>query len=190
MLVESYKDVISGRVRRAREAWSRLLEDAQKGLIDAVVIYDITRAGRKAGISHQMADELVSLGLELHSALHGHYDFSDEAGAFRFGADALYAQVDYRPTVKRLYDAKVEVALAGRNPHGTTIYGIHRQFDPDTGKPRCNNPTAKAVGFQGQNYAEQHTDRFPQVWPCYSDPAGNVPAARWFASQADSRYSR
>jgi len=156
VLVETYKDLISGRVR-TREAWSRLLEDAKKGIFDAVVIYDITRAGRKAGITHQMADEVVSLGLELHSTLHGRYDFDDEGGEFRFGVDALYAQVDYRRTVRRLYDNRIQAAQAGQAlPTGRLPYGLRRSYNPETGKPYAEyDPERQHIPRQIFEYADQ-----------------------------------
>jgi DNA invertase Pin-like site-specific DNA recombinase len=136
-LVQTYKDVVSGRVR-SREGWQRLLEDGKGRRFDAVVIYDITRAGRSAGITHQMAEEIIGLGLELHSTLHGQYTFDDEAGEFRFGVDALFAAVDYRRTLRRLYDSRVQAALKGEVlPAGRLPYGLRRAYDPQTGKPRA-----------------------------------------------------
>lgn len=134
-LVQSYKDLISGRVK-ARQGWAALLADARLGRFDAVVFYDITRAGRKAGVTHAMADELLELGLEVHSTLHGHYHLEDDAGEFKFGVDALFAQADYTRTKRRLYDARVSAALDDSRglPTGRLPLGLRRAYDPDSGR--------------------------------------------------------
>ncbi|RIH89273.1 recombinase family protein [Calidithermus roseus] len=136
VIVATYRDTISGRVRE-RAGLDQLLADCKRGLFDAVVIYDITRAGRKALVTHQIAEEIVSAGVELHSTLHGQYQFDDEMGEFRFGADALFAQVDYRRTVRRLYDARIQAAMRGEvAPTGRVPLGLRRTYHPLTGKSR------------------------------------------------------
>jgi DNA invertase Pin-like site-specific DNA recombinase len=156
VIVATYRDTISGRVRE-RAGLDQLLADCKRGLFDAVVIYDITRAGRKALVTHQIAEEIVSAGVELHSTLHGQYQFDDEMGEFRFGADVLFAQVDYRRTVRRLYDNRIQAAQVGRAlPTGRLPYGLRRVYDPQTGKPRAEyDPQLKDVPRMIFEWADQ-----------------------------------
>ena len=120
-LVEIYSDEgISGKDMKRREGLKRLLDDAQKGKFDVVIISRITRFGRSTVDTITNMEHLKKYGIKLIS-LAENIDFDTPMGEMVFTMLAGFAQLENSMRAEQSVAGKTVAANKGR-PMGKPPY--------------------------------------------------------------------
>jgi site-specific DNA recombinase len=133
---EFVDDGVSGTVLH-RPALDRLLAHCRAGEVDVVVVYDLSRLGRKDSVSATIYDELDEYEVAICSD--GQlYSTSDESILHR-GVTGTVAAYDRRKSVRRMAKALHERANQGRYTGGMTPYGVTVRYPESEGpgKPKA-----------------------------------------------------
>ncbi len=117
---------------KARPGWQEAMEDITDRRVDAVLVWEISRASRDrpvfAALFAACADAEVLIGT--NGRLH---DLNDADDAFALDLGAALAVRESAMIAKRVQRSINARALEGR-PHGTVPYGYKRVLSPETGR--------------------------------------------------------
>jgi DNA invertase Pin-like site-specific DNA recombinase len=131
---------------RARPGWQRAMDDIEARRIDALLVWDFSRASRDDKVTAALKAACVEHGVQIgYGGMLRDPATSD--GSFYVGLDGLIAAKYSAELSEKTLRGKATSAAEGK-PAGTVPYGYRRKLDPDTGK---------AVG------REKHPDQAPVV---------------------------
>lgn len=110
---------------RARPALAQMMEAAQAGAIDAIIINSIDRLARKARLTLDLVDELKRLGVRLVSCKE-HFDTSTPSGQMMMAFLAVLAQYERDLIAERTRAALAEHSRRDGESGGRLPYGYLR----------------------------------------------------------------
>ena len=115
----------------ARSRWAEVTEHLQSGQVDALLVWEASRATRDLSVYTALRDLCAQTGVK-----YGYsgtlYDLADRSDRFRTGLDALLSEDESARTSERILRSTRARAAAGQ-PHGKLPYGYRREYDPTTG---------------------------------------------------------
>lgn len=129
-LVETYVD--DGRSAKTgqlehRDAWARLMRDAEASRFDVVVVLDVNRLTRTGSIEEraQILGPLQRLGVQIATPSGGILDLRSFLGELYVTMQALVAAEENRKKAEAVKAGKLRAIAEGRKPAGPTPYGLH-----------------------------------------------------------------
>lgn len=125
-VVETYKDDgKSGEDVIGRPGFTKLLEDAEQGLIDVVLVIDLDRItrSRKSAEGALIFDQLREYGVKLATPAQGVIDLDDEDQDLLVQIKREVAKWEKRKIVRRMMRGKREAAKQGKRVPGLDPYG-------------------------------------------------------------------
>jgi site-specific DNA recombinase len=130
--VHSDNDIGASRfAKKDRREWSALMERLERGGIDALIVWEPSRATRDRAVWAALYALCVDAGIKFGA--NGHlYDLSDPDDAFQLDLFFALATREVGATKKRVERAMRANAEAGK-PHGRLLYGYMREYDARTG---------------------------------------------------------
>jgi site-specific DNA recombinase len=138
-LVDMYIEKGQSGAREDREELTRLMQDAEAGKFDMVIIWKADRFSRDLGIAVDVYKRLKEFGVTLF-ILDGNIDTSTPMGKMVFYQLSIFAEMEKDSIRDRLIMGKTDKATKGQYI-GKKPYG----YDVDEGKLIVNNSEAEAV---------------------------------------------
>lgn len=115
----------------ARSRWAEVTTALTAGGVDALLVWEASRATRDLTAYTALRDLCAAAGVRLgYSGTL--YDLTDRSDRFRTGLDALISEDESARTSERILRTVRARATAGQ-PHGKIPYGYRRTYDPTTG---------------------------------------------------------
>jgi site-specific DNA recombinase len=119
-VVREYRDAITGK-SVTRAGLDALARDADA--FDAVIISSVDRLARDVTSSYAVLANLLTTGVQVHSADAGLIDLDRESSLIQFNLSALFAHLERVAIVKRTRSAVNAIAASGMVPDGMNAYG-------------------------------------------------------------------
>ncbi len=129
----------SGEDTVGRPGFTTLLEDAENGLIDVVLVIDLDRItrSRKSAEGAIIFDQLREFGVKLATPTQGIIDLDDEDQDLLVQIKREVAKWEKRKILRRMMRGKREAARKGRRPGSLDPYGLRwvkNEADPRGGQ--------------------------------------------------------
>ena len=116
-----YADAITGTTEQ-RVGFGQLLADASA--YTDVVVYAVDRLARHPRAGYALLETLQTAGLQVHTAIEGMLDLTDDAGALNFGVRIVMADAERRRIVRRLSEGKRQKVRGGQPIRPLNGYGF------------------------------------------------------------------
>lgn len=117
---------------RARPGWQSAMDDITAGRLNALLVWEISRASRDRPVFAALFAACAEAGVRIGTGGRLH-DLTDADDGFVLDLGAALAVRDSALTSKRVLRAVESRAASGR-PAGSVPYGYRRVIDPDTGR--------------------------------------------------------
>lgn len=117
--------------RVVREDWQQLLDLIDRGQVDVIVIWELSRSTRARKVWAALIEACIDRGV-LMSVGGKTHDPADPDDGFFLDLGMGLAVRESAITRKRVMRDQASAAAAGR-PHGKIPYGYRREYDPDSG---------------------------------------------------------
>lgn len=130
--VDDGRSAKTGALER-RDAFARLMRDAEQHRFDIVVVFDINRLTRTGSIEEraQILGPFQRLGIQIATPSGGVLDLRSFFGEFYTLLQALVAAEDNRKRAEGIKAGKLRAIARGRKPAGASPYGL--RYDVRTG---------------------------------------------------------
>lgn len=157
-------DGISGRLLLSdRPEGRRLLQDAEAGRFDCVLVYRLTRLGRSLKALINAHDTLSGFGVTIRSATEP-FDTSTPIGTFLFQLRSSLAELDRAQMLEQMGRGRDRVARNGAWPGGLVPYGyVYGSVDENGEKHEGIIPSTELVEVLGMTEAEVVRDLFLRI---------------------------
>ncbi len=144
-ILEPYvDDGISGETIEERPAMTRLLDDAERGLFDAVFVVDLDRLTRaRKSIDWELIKDSFRKGKVKVVTPGTEYNFEDEDQEFMSDMFSRIAAYEKKKILRRMTRGKAEKARQGKFFGGKVLYGY--TYDPDSKEYKICEAEAKVV---------------------------------------------
>lgn len=123
-----------------RDAWARLVRDAELGRFEVLVVLDVNRLTRTGSIEEraEILGPFQRLGIQIATPSGGMLDLQSFLGEFWVTVQALVAAEENRKRATAIKAGKVRAIAEGRKPAGPTPFGLAYsratgQWSPDEG---------------------------------------------------------
>lgn len=117
---------ISGKSIKARKGIQKVLNRAEKGEIDAIIIFKIDRLARNTAETLQIAEFLDKKGVSLHS-ISEKLDTKSPVGEFFFTLMASLAQMERKMIGERTRNSLLYLKNTARAYNGVPLYGYKNE---------------------------------------------------------------
>lgn len=133
-VVRRYTDLVSAshHTSKTREEWRQLLADFRAGHFDVIIIWESSRAERKAADWLAFLEECRRIGVAIRVTSHGRtYDPQDDNDWKVLAEEGIANQLESAKLSRRIARATRKQAQGGR-PHGKNVFGYRREYDSET----------------------------------------------------------
>jgi site-specific DNA recombinase len=138
-IVETYKDLISGRLAAKRTDFQRMLDDAMQKKFEAILVYHTSRFARNVQESRQYKDLLrKKLGIDVVSVTQNFGDFNDPSSFLNEGVNELFDEFQSRNIGFWVRSGLMMKRSQGKPIGGSPPFGYYKKkisFDPDRNRP-------------------------------------------------------
>lgn len=122
-VVREYVDPgVSGTTRK-RPGLEQLLQDAQAGLFDTVLIYRLDRLARSTHLAYTLIQELMDTGVGVRSYSEPQIDSTTPMGKVSLGVTAIFAELERDTFMQRTKEGRHKAMTLGIHGGGVVPYG-------------------------------------------------------------------
>jgi DNA invertase Pin-like site-specific DNA recombinase len=153
-LVEVYEDDgVSGALFATRESFSRMLRDAEAGIFDCVVLFDLDRFGRDSRKTMEALHDLDDLGISVWDYTTGQVvDLSSFGGRITTNLRAEFGQ-EYRDSIRKKVRASHAAGAKKGKPKALVPFGYKNTRLPEEPKKKLITIVPEEAQLVGQIYA-------------------------------------
>lgn len=163
---EIFRDVLSGRAERYE--FNQLLDLVDRGEVDVVVTWEVSRFGRDGFSNALLAHKCRESGIRIEVVTGGQYELDDPFDKFVFGILSQLAEYERDLILYRLARGKAHGFDRGCWVNGTAPFGYHVE-GPKGNRRLVPSPEAAYV---------------PQIYERYVAGESTYSIARWMRNQA------
>lgn len=147
-VAQVYTDAITG-TTETRAGFGQLLADAEA--YSDVIVYAVDRLARHPKAGYALLETLQASGLNVHTAIEGMLDLTDDAGALNFGVRIVMADAERRRIKRRLMEGKRQKVRGGQPVVPLRAYGYRdgEVYEPEAQWVRWLYREALTTGTHG-----------------------------------------